>query len=37
LDEEEIKFEESEIEIIPLQLRKELAFKRGYIKEGVID
>jgi hypothetical protein len=28
---------DSWMEIVPLQLRKELTFKRGYIKDNVID
>ena len=31
------KSEESSMEIIPLQLRKEVAFKRGYKRDGNLD
>jgi hypothetical protein len=29
--------EESSMEIVPLQIRKEVAFKRGYKREGKLD
>ncbi len=32
-----IPTEESSMEIIPLQLRKEVAFKRGYKRDGQLD
>ena len=34
---EVIASEESSMEIVPLQLRKEVAFKRGYKRDGNLD